>query len=86
MADVRGGVLSPPLDATRARLSGSTGAGRGTCHNGVTPMEHSDDEPGEVYRQNWKMATEGGGRHSPSTAVWEEEGVLAIVVMRVPTH
>src|SRR5580692_9641126 len=29
--------------------------------------------------QNWKMATEGGGRHSPSTVVWEEEGVLRIV-------
>ena len=29
--------------------------------------------------QNWKMATEGGGRHSPSTVVWEEEGVLGIV-------
>ena len=23
--------------------------------------------------RNWKMATEGGGRHSPSTVVWEEE-------------
>ena len=29
--------------------------------------------------RNWKMATEGGGRHSPSTVVWEEEGVLGIV-------
>ncbi len=29
--------------------------------------------------RNWKMATEGGGRHSPSTVVWEEEGVLVIV-------
>ena len=28
---------------------------------------------------NWKMATEGGGRHSPSTVFWEEEGVPAIV-------
>jgi hypothetical protein len=26
------------------------------------------------------MATEGGGRHSPSTFVWEEEGVLDILV------
>ena len=26
------------------------------------------------------MATEGGGRHSPSTVVWEEEGVLVILV------
>ena len=33
-------------------------------------------------RQNWKMATEGGGRHSPSTVVWEEEGVLGIVHAR----
>jgi hypothetical protein len=32
-----------------------------------------------AQRQNWKMATEGGGRHSPSTVVWEEEGVLGIV-------
>jgi hypothetical protein len=32
-----------------------------------------------TQRQNWKMATEGGGRHSPSTVVWEEEGVLGIV-------
>ena len=30
--------------------------------------------------QNWKMATEGGGRHSPSTVVWEEEGVPVILV------
>jgi hypothetical protein len=29
--------------------------------------------------RNWKMATEGGGRHSPSTVVWEEEGVLRIL-------
>jgi hypothetical protein len=29
---------------------------------------------------NWKMATEGGGRHSPSTVVWEEEGVPVIVI------
>jgi hypothetical protein len=28
---------------------------------------------------NWKMATEGGGRHSPSTVVWEEEGVPVIL-------
>lgn len=35
-------------------------------------------------RQNWKMATEGGGRHSPSTVVWEEEGVLGIVQPRSP--
>ncbi len=28
---------------------------------------------------NWKMATEGGGRHSPSTVFWEEEGVPVIV-------
>ena len=34
--------------------------------------------------QNWKMATEGGGRHSPSTVVWEEEGVLGIVQPRSP--
>ena len=27
----------------------------------------------------WKMATEGVGRHFPSTAVWEEEGVMPIV-------
>ena len=25
------------------------------------------------------MATEGGGRHSPSTVVWEEEGVPVIL-------
>ena len=31
---------------------------------------------------NWKMATEGGGRHSPSTVVWEEEGVPAILMRR----
>jgi hypothetical protein len=24
---------------------------------------------GYITRQNWKMATEGGGRHSPSTVV-----------------
>ena len=30
--------------------------------------------------RNWKMATEGGGRHSPSTFVWEEEGVPVIVL------
>ena len=30
--------------------------------------------------RNWKMATEGGGRHSPSTVVWEEEGVPVILV------
>src|ERR1700722_19284456 len=30
--------------------------------------------------RNWKMATEGGGRHSPSTVVWEEEGVPVIVI------
>jgi hypothetical protein len=34
--------------------------------------------------QNWKMATEGGGRHSPSTVVWEEEGVLRIMQPRSP--
>ena len=28
------------------------------------------------------MATEGGGRHSPSTFFWEEEGVPAIVRIR----
>jgi hypothetical protein len=33
---------------------------------------------------NWKMATEGGGRHSPSTVVWEEEGVLRILVPAPP--
>ncbi len=27
------------------------------------------------------MATEGGGRHSPSTFVWEEEGVPVILLM-----
>jgi hypothetical protein len=27
------------------------------------------------------MATEGGGRHSPSTVVWEEEGVLVILLV-----
>ncbi len=30
--------------------------------------------------RNWKMATEGGGRHSPSTVVWEEEGVPVILI------
>jgi hypothetical protein len=30
------------------------------------------------------MATEGGGRHSPSTVVWEEEGVLVILVTHPP--
>ena len=29
--------------------------------------------------RNWKMATEGGGRHSPSTVVWEEEGAPVIL-------
>jgi hypothetical protein len=37
-----------------------------------------------ALRQNWKMATEGGGRHSPSTVVWEEEGVLGIVPRTSP--
>ena len=30
------------------------------------------------------MATEGGGRHSPSTVVWEEEGVPIIVLTGPP--
>ena len=34
-----------------------------------------DPETGDSAPENWKMATEGGGRHSPSTFVWEEEGV-----------
>ena len=34
--------------------------------------------PGKQLR-NWKMATEGGGRHSPSTVIWEEKGVPHIV-------
>ena len=35
--------------------------------------------PGRDNPWNWKMATEGGGRHSPSTFVWEEEGVPVIL-------
>jgi hypothetical protein len=38
------------------------------------------DDPQAGALRNWKMATEGGGRHSPSTVVWEEEGVPAIVM------
>jgi hypothetical protein len=43
------------------------------------PAVVPDDSVAGTTPGNWKMATEGGGRHSPSTVFWEEEGVPVIV-------
>jgi two-component system, NarL family, response regulator DevR len=81
---------SPPVSASdRPRSCGATPPGPDAVE-GVRCLRRAGDpnavgsRPGDPLRKerrNWKMATEGGGRHSPSTVVWEEEGVLIILLV-----
>src|SRR5580704_11165004 len=72
--------MSVPLRCDLACASRSR-CDRARCHMGGNCGGATRSGPGTGANllRNWKMATEGGGRHSPSTVVWEEEGVLEIV-------